>query len=187
MRKGKVFILAGARGSGKTTVMQDFLEKSKLPKKLVLDTYHHPMYKDWPAMKIDFFETHESWTSGKFHFHDIDTDKMLEIVSLKINNTVIVFEDAAKFINQSVQKSVKRISLDSKNIGNDVFFLYHTLAEVPQDLFRWADYLILFKTQEVITNQKSRIGAYPRIEPHFLELEKSPNKYINILIPLASD
>jgi hypothetical protein len=179
-----VVVIAGGRGTGKTTLVQKVMEQSKLPKKLVLDTFHHPSYSDWPAMPMDFFERN-AWRKGRFHFHGSDYDKMKAIVADHVKNTLVVFEDAAKMVHQRPSSSTRRICLDSKQTGNDVIFIYHSIGEIPQLLFKWMDYLVLFKTQERIENQKTRIHCYERILPAFNRVQDHQSKYHHETIQIS--
>lgn len=173
-----VIIMVGARGTGKTSLAQKIVEKTKLPKQLAIDTYYHPRYKDdfnWPELPLNYLPGNK-WHTGKFHLHGKQTEKIVQIVDLYVWNTLVIFEDAGKFVDDNPSKQVKSVCLDSKNKGNEVIFMYHSLAEVPKKFFRWADYLILFKTQEVIEDQKNRISCYNRILPAFNEVQKAKHK-----------
>lgn len=176
--------VAGGRGTGKTTFTQGVVEKTKKPRVLVMDTFYHPMYQSQYA-QIQDQELGTNW-KGKRHYSGSDFDHMLSQIEHKLKNSLIIFEDAGKYIDENPQKAVRRIVLDSKQRNNDVLFMFHSVAEIPKKFFRWLDFLELFKTQERIEEQKSRLLAYNRVKPVFDLVMASPDRYIHQTIDLRT-
>ena len=176
-KHSNVFLVVGGRGRGKTTFIQNLLEKSPQPKKLVVDTFAHPAYADYTAVTLQELYNFKNY-NGLFHLAEPQIESHLADVSKLVRNTMIVFEDCLKYIQPNPQPAIRNICLDSKQKGNDVFFLYHSWSQVPPKLATWADYAIIFKTQETFENQKSRLGGiYSAIYPAYKQVEKSKNHY----------
>ena len=176
-----VAVVVGGRGTGKTTFVKQITDVAQKPKTLVVDTFHHPSYSSWPVMQTTDLPR---WQTGKYHLHGSNTDEILYHIENHCKNTLIVFEDAAKYVNQNPQLEVKRICLDSKQRNNDVIFIYHSFAEVPKSFLRWIDFVTIFKTQEVIENQKTRLYGFDKILPVWQAVNKHPNQYYHQTIQL---
>lgn len=176
-----VAVIVGGRGTGKTTFVKTITDVSPQPKVLVVDTFHHPAYANWPQIDADSLHR---WQSGKYHLSGSNTDYYLSAIEKNCRNTLIVFEDAAKYVNQNPQLEVKRICLDSKQRNNDVIFIYHSFAEVPKSFLRWIDFVTIFKTQEVIESQKNRLYGYQKIEPVWQRVNKHASHYYNETVQL---
>jgi energy-coupling factor transporter ATP-binding protein EcfA2 len=181
MRKHSLLAcVVGGRGTGKTTFVRDIVKLSPKQKKIVVFTFPHPSYRDLKHINpIDL----ERLKSGTVFVYSSDIKELLGSLE-KIKDSLIVFEDCRKYIDDNPQQEVKNICYDSKANNTDCIFLMHSLAEVPKKFFRWVDYIELFKTQEIIEDQKSRISCYQRIKPVFDVVKKSENKYFHKTIDL---
>ena len=168
-----IAVIVGGRGTGKTTFVKELIKKSPKPKKIITDTFHHPSYADTRAISgIELIRL----KSGEVHYHNSDTELMLADLT-KVANALIVLEDCSKYVAENPQPTVKNLCLDSKQKNTDLIFIYHSLAEVPKKLYRWIDYLEIFKTQEVFENQKNRISAYERIYPTYVKVREHKSQY----------
>lgn len=172
-----VFIVVGGRGRGKTTFIKNLAEKSTQPKKLVIDTFKHPAYSGYSSIEVSELH-HFSNYAGFYHLGTPDVENYLEEISRCVYNSMLIFEDCLKYIQPNPQPGIRSIALDSKQKANDVFFLYHSWSQVPPKLATWADYLVIFKTQERIENQRARLGGiYHLLEPAYKAVSKSKNHY----------
>ena len=122
-RDAKVFLIIGGRGSGKT-----FLLEKTLPK-------HE-------TIVVELFKT-ARWSGYKKIFFS-------DIVNKKVNykdlaNSYVVFEDATSYISSNMTNEIKRLIVNSKQLGSDVFLVFHSINIVPPFLWYLWNYLILFK------------------------------------------
>lgn len=119
MRNGKVFIIVGARGTGKTTYLEQALKgKNNV---VVFQLFIDERYKG-----------HE-----KRLYQDFKIDNTLV-------NKRIVIEDATQLIGCNPKNDIRKIVVSSKQIGSDVFFIFHSFNVVPPYLWQLFDYCIVF-------------------------------------------
>jgi GTPase SAR1 family protein len=179
-----VFIIVGGRGTGKTTYVKELVKASSHRRKLVVDTFKNDHYSDYMPLQPQDFARFSS-LFGNLHFSSSDIYDYLQYINQGVYNSLVIFEDCLKYINTNPQPEVRSIVLDSKQKGNDVIFVYHSFSQVPPKLATWADYFVIFKTQERIENQKSRLGGiYPIIKPAADKVKASQSKYYKQAVKL---
>lgn len=183
-RDNKRILLIAAPGTGKTDLTKLLLSQSNLPKKMILDefdnpvwrnmkTHDHPEWSSWeiPILPENYFS---HWNSGLYRHFNSDMKYLLNLLRYQIYNTFLVVEDASRFFGTRLTYDQSRILFNSKQQGNDVLFVFHDIASCPGGLIRNSDYLILGKTGDsVIPKTKLRPGMLEA----FQDLKRSKNKH----------
>lgn len=127
MRNAQVFVIVGGRGSGKTTFLERTLKKEK-------------------AVIIELVKTDRyNGFTDRYFYEDIESGF---INMKKLANKQIVFEDATSYINSNMKNSLKKLIVFSKQIGSDVFVVFHSINIIPPFLWNLFNYLIIFKCPE---------------------------------------
>lgn len=162
----------GQRGSGKTDYLRgnpqhglpgimNIYPKHKDMKVLIIDTFDHPSYANIPVLSPKDFNT---WTSGIYRVFTPATEvpKLNRFINShpSIWNTLIVYEDAYKHTAKTVDRYLRQIMADSKQKNIDVLFMYHSFAQAPPDLYRYLDYIELFKTKDSPQCRKNFMPGY---------------------------
>ena len=158
-RTNKVIIVCGTKNTGKTTFVRELMLKFPQSKILVVDTIIHPSYEDFgqPVDSARLAKWKPPKTSTEKSLVRVqmrDLDETLHNISEYVSNTVVIFEDATKFLRGGLNGIMRNIILDCKQKNDDIILLFHSLNSVPPELFENADILILKLTQE--TEQKLR-------------------------------
>lgn len=193
-RTNKVILIAGTRGTGKTDFVKNLLfkMKSKFAKCLVVDTFDSGVWKNLathtnpngnqisvPIIPLSKFK---NWRSGIGRIFSPDTAELMAEIQENAKNTFIVFEDSTKYIGSRLTDETKKFVLDSKQKNLDMVFIFHSLSQIPPDLVRVADILVLFKTNE----GKISTTKYPWAEiPEMMKkLKASNNRFENLTLLL---
>lgn len=194
-RTNTVLGVVGNRGTGKTDFLKSLLKGSSMNKKLIVDTFDSPVWHnlatwDDPAggntevNAIDY-DSLKYWRSGVYRLFDSDTDILMSEIQNNVYNSLVIFEDATKYIGSTLTKDVKRFILDSKQKNLDLIFVFHSLKDLPRDLVRVMDFLTVCKTGDRYNN--SLRGKYPdEVEEAYNEVMKSPDKYKKITLQISS-
>jgi hypothetical protein len=188
----KIILVAGTRGTGKTEYIKKVLVSSNQPKKLVVDTFDSDVWRtlethdhpEWASTPVHLIESSKlkTWKSGIYRIGNSNILQTIKDIELYLVNAFVVFEDATKYIGSRLNDDMKRFVLDSKQKNLDFVFMFHSLAQIPNDLIRIADVLTLFKTNEDIPSKKKY--PFPEI-PDLMEYVKtSENRYTNASILL---
>lgn len=159
MREPKVFLVIGGRGSGKTTFLEQRLSKQKT---VVIELYKTAR---WDGFK-------------KFFFDDVVNGK----VSLKsLANSAIVFEDATSCISPNMKNSLRQLIVYSKQLGSDVYVVFHSVNVVPAFLWNMWNYLVLMKKTPKPKLKSYYEDDFPAITSAWNKLNKLPDySYLEI-------
>lgn len=185
-RINTVLAVLGNRGTGKTDLLKSIIKSSSQQKRLIVDTFDSAVWHNletWDDPLGANTPVHEItpdqlpfWNTGTYRIFSPDTDALMEEIERYVNNTLVVFEDATKYIGSTLSKEMKRFILDSKQKNLDLVFVFHSLKDLPRDLVRVIDYITLFKTGDRY-NSNLR-NKYPDpVETAHESVLKNPSKF----------
>lgn len=193
-RLNTICAIFGQRGSGKT----DYLlgnPQHKLPgiinlypkkdmKVLIIDTFDHPSYKDVPVLPMNMLN---KWDSGIYRAYtpaeDIPKLNKLLRDSPAIWNALLVYEDAYKHTSKTIDRSLINLMADSKQKNLDMLFMYHSFGQAPQDLYRYLDFIELFKTKDSPDNRKNCMpGYYDEAMKIYNQVKTNPSPFYHQII-----
>jgi hypothetical protein len=181
-RENKVTIIIGRRGSGKTTFIQKAMKAAGL-KILIVDTHDHPAYSEYQIIQPEQINYWIKNTKRIIVKHSNFSQVVAPVFDV-LKNTTVVFEDATKYIRKNLPATLTDFVLDTKQKNVDIFFLYHSFSVVPPDLYKFTDYITVFKTNENIDTSKSKIAAYDIIEAAHKKVMSDKNEYANITVKI---
>ena len=192
MRTNSVVIVVGKRGTGKTDFCKHLIDGSPMKKKLIVDTFDSPVWRTLETYKnpngqftpvpIMAIEQLPYWKSGLYRLFSNDPDFLFEQIDKHISNCLIAFEDSTKYFKGRLQEPVRRLMYDSKQKNLNMIFFFHSLAAVPPELVRIADYLTLFKTNDSAPNLNKY--PFPNILPAMEFVKASNNRFENVTLEL---
>jgi hypothetical protein len=199
-RFNSVTAIFGERGSGKTLYelgsnytakpedkalnlkgILDLYLGVKQMKVLIIDTIDHPAYRKIRVMPPQVFK---EWKTGVYRMftHADDIPKLIEYLQKFDShwNTCYVFEDSYKHTSKTICKPLIRLMGDTKQKNIDIFFMYWSFGQAPQDLFRMLDYIELFKTQDSPQCRKLNMpGYYANAMKIYDEVKASKNPFFH--------
>lgn len=168
LRNNIVVVLAGMKGTGKTDyTKENILFPSKRSKKLIIDsmdnsiwrnmkTHAHPEYINTliPFISLEQFPR---WKNGVYRHFSSELEPVFSAVSEHLYDTLIIVEDATRFLEGRVSESIRKFLYDCKQRNNDVVFVFHSLSSVPPKIVTGADYFVIFRTMDG-TLSKNKYG-----------------------------
>lgn len=179
MRVNKVALILGKRGTGKSyyainDLIPSYQKAHPKQRILIVDTLDHPAYRFLNTITKEMLPRWKG--QGIYRIYDKDTDAVLEYISLYVKNSLIIFEDASKYIRKTLQEDVRRFILDSKQKNLDLIFQFHGFAFAPPELFRIVDTITMFKTDNP-QYRKSEIPNYEDVLIAYELVRNSKNQY----------
>lgn len=169
-RFNTVTAVIGRRGTGKTLFavgsdntskeadralnlpgIVDIYTKLKKQKVLIIDTFDHPAWRKFPIMPIELLKT-KVWASGAYRILTVPDGipKLMRFLNSNENiiNLACIFEDGGKHTTGAISKPLKEFLGDTKQKNIDVFWMAWAWGQLPPDLFRFIDYIEVFKTND---------------------------------------
>ena len=123
-RNGKLIIVVGSRGSGKTTYLERlFNNRSNL---LVYQLFIDDRYRR--AEK----QLYSKFTIGR-----------------QLVGRTIIIEDATQLIGSNPKNDIRRLAVSCKQLGSDCVFVFHSFNVIPPYLLALFDYMIIFESAEI--------------------------------------
>lgn len=168
-RLNTIIVICGRKGSGKTTMARK-LQAANKKRALVVDTFDHPSYRDIPEITLTQLPR---WKGGNARIFQGDSYEILKAVSKHVYNAQVILEDAAKYLDPNIGKTIKPIFVDSKQHNVDMIIMFHALREIPPYLLAFIDKLVIHKTNETIStsagkfnNREEVLRVHERVMKH---------------------
>lgn len=181
--------LFGARGVGKTPyilgdaqynikgLVKTYLEKDM--KVLIIDTFDHPSYKSVPIIKPKQLIGLKPGVNRIFCRPD-QMPELNRIINETVYNTFLIYEDAYKHQSEDLDLNIMRLIGDSKGKNVDIMFMYHCYELAPKDLYRYLDYLEIFKTKDSPEDRKKSMrGYFKEALETYNEVMAHPSRYFH--------
>lgn len=178
-RLNQIIVICGRKGAGKTTTGKALATKNG-KKVLVVDTFDHPSYRDHAEIQAHQLKR---WKSGNARIYRGDSYENLQTISKHVYNAVLILEDAAKYLDPNIGKTIKPIFVDSKQHNIDMIIMFHAVKEIPPYLHSFIDRIVIHKTNETIkrtaskfANEEQILSVHERVmkhpKPHYCEVIK---------------
>lgn len=182
-------IICGTNGTGKSTLAAKILQASPLKNGLVyieaIDT-HQGAFAKYPVVAIN------DYRGGKVLI-DADTvefHRFLDIVCEHYRNGVLMIDEAGlykMFENSEPIEPVKLLLKQRRKYNIDIYFIYHSVSEIPVKLFKWVNNLILFHQTDKFNHKGAVIPRLDelnqmkdRIAEQYYQGNKFYNEYLNL-------
>lgn len=121
MRTSKIVLIIGGRGTGKTTYLENLCPKNSTVAELfITDRYSGSDYQ-----RIMY-----------------DNLKLSDCI-----NTTLILEDATQVAAANSTKFLKQLVVSSKQMGSDVFLVFHSINFVPVFVLAMFDFMVVFDSE----------------------------------------
>lgn len=170
MAINKVYLVIGATGSGKTPFIMGgdfepglasiFLKKQMST--LVVDEIDHVKYRHIPILKPkDYGKLNTDVGIYRTLCPLQHMQGLMEHIAFDhlVWNTLLVSEDAGKWMSQSLGQTEKTLIGNSKQQNCDLVFMFWAWGQVPPKLFDFAKEIVIFKTGDGPECRKEKITA----------------------------
>lgn len=199
VRFNKVFGIFGDRGTGKTEfakgnpkfnlpgLINMYLKKGM--KVYIIDTMDHPAWRSFPVLPMEKFDDFKKGACRIIcNADDIPKLNYLLNASDNVYNSLLLYEDARKHTYMKVDKSLIRLIGDSKQKNIDIGFMYHCFAHCPLDLYRYFDFIELFKTKDSpMVREKAFAADLDGIMATYNKVKNDPSRFYHATIDTGTD
>jgi septin family protein len=144
---GVITIVCGGQGTGKTPIIKSLIKKSGARRKYVFDPRH-----EYPDDFIRFFRFSE-----------------FSKIFPRITDSTIVVEEATGFLEAQKDMDIAEKLIAVEHHRNVIYFVFHSLIDIPPYILRYAKFLILLETGD--DAEKIRRDR-PKIYPYFIQKKR---------------
>jgi hypothetical protein len=161
-------VIIGSTGSGKTHLAKQLIQK--YPQICIYDVQNEYGLKPFDAKN----------NNKRFQLpNNIYTFKDFCIFTQRLKGYCFVIEEATGLFSGRIGETFKQSILSKRHTQNRYILIFHALHRVPTQIYEFADYVYLLKTNDLEKNVKSK---YPHIYEDFKKLNKKETpKYSKIL------
>lgn len=167
-------VICGKRGCGKTSVARKLIKDTGKDKTLVLDLEYHPDYRDFSPIQAD--QVKRFRRGNAILFEGVPDENILTIAT-DLYNSVVILEDAMRYIHSNMTNSVKRLFTQSKQHDLDIITMFHYLNNIPVKMMGFIDYLIIFKTTENIDTTLKKFTNADQVREVYQRVMSHPSPY----------
>lgn len=110
-------------------------------------------------------------------FTEMDKRRFIELCMTK-TDTICVLEDATAFLRGAQEEKTMLMITRKLFNRNNYVLVFHSINRVPPFFMELTNYVVLFKTNDEISNVERK---YKSLLPAFLELQKAPKGSIKLI------
>jgi AAA+ ATPase superfamily predicted ATPase len=156
----KSAIIVGQREVGKSTLLKDLI--SGLNNRYIFDINREHVELNNFAKGIELDDINAFFNRVK-----------------DVRNSTIVFEEATTLFKYRSTMEVTKLLVQSstRHKNNNIFFVFHGLIYVPDDILTLCNYMFLKRTKGNPTSVLRKYDNYPEITEAYERLKNNPNFY----------
>jgi hypothetical protein len=112
---------------------------------------------------------------------------VFKILYNNFRNGVIVFDDAAAYIEAKITAEQRILMIRRKQMNVDYFAVFHGVTEIPPKLFIYGKYLTIFQTMDSLEQNNSKFkNVMEQIQAikNYVDTRAQLNQHYNITIDL---
>lgn len=198
-RFNKVFGIIGDRGTGKTKYAKGDSALNlvglvniyqRMGMKIILtDTIDHPAWRDVPILSPANFDKFNKGI-GRIITKASQMPRTFDFLNHHPNawNSLILMEDARKHTYNKVDPALIELIGDSKQKNIDIGFMYHCFAHAPMDLYRYFDFIELFKTKDSpLVRKEGLTGCFDEAMRVYEKVKAHESRFFHALIDTGTD
>ena len=168
MAEGRVIIMTGATGTGKTTNIKEIISQIPLPKYFIDKDGE---YKEFNSYWVNGHSIKKAFASMKNMLKDKE-------------NYAAVFSEAGIYMthNEGDDEEMREILKSARRRGGWLCLDFHGLSEVPLWTLKYCNYLYIKKTVMESASQLKKWKDYPEIMEARKFVQESENNFETIII-----
>lgn len=160
-RVAKLIIILGYNGTGKTTLVRQFAERSiKRKEKVLIVTRHMEEWTDIPETNLSSEKDFEFAGMKRYIYRD---HSVLKKIFTLFNKGLIVFDDCRSYFNFDTHPELENMYISRRQMESDIIMTGHGFTRFPLGVFTYYSECILFLTKDNIKKRKDDIAEFDLI------------------------
>ncbi|MGQ9847205.1 MAG: AAA family ATPase [Bacteroidales bacterium] len=170
MRSRRIILVIGCIGSGKTTLITNFLKKYRNEPIIIYDINREIAYRN---IRIIDHRNIRKIKKGIYRSICDDPYVFFDTIKQSFYNGVLILDDFDRYQSQ-ISDTIKNIIIGHRHKGLDIIIVFHSLARVMPVIYENASDIILFKTTESPDRALYKLPNYEAILQAYYRLLKKP-------------
>lgn len=159
-------LLVGINGTGKTTFVKKILENTVTPMNRALIVTPDPA--EWKEIaEVSGSETGRFTGIRKIIYHK----GCMADIQKYYNNGILVMDDARVYIHAQSDDFMQWLQIRRRQVGVDIFSMFHGLTQIPLVFFTFATNMVLFYTKDNIKRRADYVD-----EEDFKEIQSAKKR-----------
>jgi ABC-type sugar transport system ATPase subunit len=168
-----LILVIGGTSSGKSPFVKNFIKEKNC---LVFDFQNeYGEFNKYKERTADILTNDITAPRARIYCRP---EEFIEIIKRR-KNTNVVWEEATGFFSGRIGKELVQVILSKAHTGNNFIFIFHSVQRIPKAIVEFANYVILFRTGDVVQDVKAKI---PAILPAFIEVQKNKTQGFHKII-----
>lgn len=157
----KLIAVVGRTGTGKTTFLKNYIV-DKFKNNIIIDFTN--AWETFGIKEIQDFETLKNYRGGTYRlfklvlYEELE-EKAIEILKMKSNYNLII-DDADVRIFRLAKKYYKDLFFAYRHLKINVFIVCHSIQEIPAEVRRVLDYMVLFQISDNKYKIQNKLNKY---------------------------
>lgn len=179
MRGQERILLVGTNGTGKSTladkIIKACIDGNNKRALVVLPDDSEPLFRPYNELQRSEIRYINN-VANKENKVFFDNGKLFDDIQLYFRNGILVLDDA-RFYTGSLDDSLRKLFIRSRQNNVDILFICHGLSEIPPSLITFATKIILFNTVDSWQRLKNKIPNPNKFEAYVNGVRTAANNH----------
>ncbi len=184
-RTPKLICIVGTNGTGKTTLLQEFVANElSVNRRVLIVTPHFNEWSNFKDVPIADVENDIYNFKGIGRIHYSGEDDIFDKIKKQFFNGLLIFDDCRAYIKPNISQYFKNIMISRRQMKTDVICVAHSIVDIPVSVFYYSPIFILKKTTTTFEARKTLLmgDLYNRLNEAQARINKNSNPYYYELI-----
>jgi hypothetical protein len=164
-REVMLVMMAGAPGTGKTTLAKQFVEKLGQKKCLIIDPDGlEDKWKTYKRIDVSNPQAIRDLNGIAWSYMMDDTEKMFYNIYTNFRDGLLVFDDCRVYAKSNATDSLRNLLRRKRQMMADIICAAHGFSEIPPAFFAFTTHYALFRTMDNILKRKGELHPFEEFE-----------------------
>lgn len=156
MRQTHCIVIAGAPGTGKTTLALNHVVEYPKKALIITSNSYDPKYKRFVKIGVQHISKFRN-TNNKVILEATDFTSLFSLIRDNVRNALLVLDDSRFFVDARLQRELEQILINRRHYNLDIIIICHSLNKVPISIWPYATGIVLFYTTDSPDNIRKEV------------------------------
>lgn len=164
-REVMLVMMAGAPGTGKTSLAMEFVHKLGRNRALIIDPDGlEDKWKIFPKIDLSKPEQIKNLKGPAWAFALENPEEMFENLYKNFRDGLLVLDDCRVYMKSNAETSLRNMLRRKRQMMADIVCAAHGFTEIPPAFFPFATHYVVFRTMDNIGLRKQQLNPFTKFE-----------------------